>query len=270
MASTRPFTLNKEIFNPKFYKLLQSIWFGGLPEGATAPNYEILKRWWMGSPEEKASFDTTCRTHFLSALESIGPEKYAIPSTPSPALAEPFLREISDAAKQSPENDGAEGASTALSFILLLDQMSRNIFRTPSTLTMVYNHYDIIAVSLITNLLSPNSSIQRPDQHPLYRLSSAHRFWFYMPLMHSESRESHKLLNNLLAEFRAELVDAGPAYKDALTYLDRAAGYEKTHGNIIEKFGRYPHRNEVLGRQTTEDERKWLEEGGETFGVAKS
>jgi uncharacterized protein (DUF924 family) len=223
----------------------------------------------MGPPEEKAAFDTACRSSFLHALESISPEKFPIAQVPSSAIAEPFLREISDASKQSPQDDGAEGATTALSLILLLDQMPRNIFRVPATLPLVYNHYDTIAVAIMTSLLSPNSTIPRPDIHPIYRLSAAHRFWFYMPHMHSESRELHTQLADILTENRRELVEAGSECEASLQYFDRAAGFEKKHAGIIEQFGRYPHRNEVLGRQPTEEEAKWLEEGGDTFGVGK-
>lgn len=266
MASLRPFALNKDIFNPGLYKRVQSVWFAGLPKGATIPTPELAKQWWMASPEEKASFDTTCRTNFLRALESIGPDKYQIPITPSPAIAEPFIRGITE---QSPENDESS-ASVALSFIILLDQIPRNIFRTASTLPLVYNHYDVIALSLIRHLISPDSPVPRPDHYPLYRLSAAHRFWLYMPFMHSESLADHQIIAKLLAEFRAELVEAGPKYEDTMTYLDRGAGHQKTHASIVERFGRYPHRNDVLERQATEEERKWLEEGGETFGIGKS
>lgn len=88
--------------------------------------------------------------------------------------------------------------------------------------------------------------------------------------MHSESLADHKLIAELLAEFRAEVVKAGPRYEDTLAYIDHSADYEKTHADIIERFGRYPHRNEALGRLTTEEEQKWLDDGGETFGVGKS
>ncbi|KAF2498524.1 DUF924-domain-containing protein [Lophium mytilinum] len=268
MSTPRAFTLSKEVFNPSLYKLVQSTWFGGLPEGARAPTKEVAKRWWgMGAvPEEKAAFDTVCSSNFLSALESIGPEKFPLSQVPSSAIAEPFLREISE---QSSQDDGAESASTALSLILLLDQMSRNIWRTPSTLPLVYNHYDTIATAIMTSLLSPNSTLPRLDKHPLYRLSAAHRFWFYMPHMHSESRELHHQLAGVLGEFRSELVDAGTECKDSLGYFDRAAGFEEIHAKIVERFGRYPHRNEVLGRESTEEEAKYLADGGETFGVGK-
>ncbi|KAF2805986.1 DUF924-domain-containing protein [Mytilinidion resinicola] len=272
MSTPRAFTLSKEIFNPSLYKLVQSTWFGGLPEGARAPTMEVAKKWWGNGvpPEEKAAFDTICRSNFLSALESIGPEKYPLSQVPSSAIAEPFLREISE---QSPQDEGAESASesasTALSLILILDQMPRNILRTPSTLPLVYNHYDTIATAVMASLLSPNSTMPRLDKHPLYRLSSAHRFWFYMPHMHSESRELHKQLAGVLDEFRSELVEAGAECEASLGYFDRAANFEKIHAKIIERFGRYPYRNEVLGRESTEEEAKYLADGGETFGVGK-
>jgi uncharacterized protein (DUF924 family) len=52
------------------------------------------------------------------------------------------------------------------------------------------------------------------------------------------------------------------AVKFAKTFLD----YEKRHQAIIERFDRYPHRNKVLGRQSTPEEEAFLSDGGDTFG----
>lgn len=49
------------------------------------------------------------------------------------------------------------------------------------------------------------------------------------------------------------------------SFLSNTYDFEKRHKVIIERFGRYPHRNQALGRQTTADEKEYLENGGETF-----
>jgi uncharacterized protein (DUF924 family) len=51
--------------------------------------------------------------------------------------------------------------------------------------------------------------------------------------------------------------------------LDAQFKAEKDHRDILNKFGRYPHRNGPLGRSSTDEEKRFLEEGGETFGVAQ-
>lgn len=55
--------------------------------------------------------------------------------------------------------------------------------------------------------------------------------------------------------------------EDAIKYVETTIGFEKRHNVILEKFGRYPHRNQVLGRESTAEEMEYLENGGETFGT---
>jgi uncharacterized protein (DUF924 family) len=75
------------------------------------------------------------------------------------------------------------------------------------------------------------------------------RMFLYMPLMHSEDLEHQRRSVEL---FRA------------LGGSD-AAGYAVRHMEIIERFGRFPHRNEVLGRQTTPEEAEFLTQPGSSF-----
>jgi uncharacterized protein (DUF924 family) len=216
----------------------------------------------MASPEEKVIFDNVCRESFAHALEATGPERLPNPT------AEPFLRELQDVARADTENNGAEGAWTALSMMILLDQMTRNIFRTNEGLVKVYNHYDKISYSLAQSILSPDSPIGRPDQHPLWRTSVVHRMWFYMPLMHSEDIRAHNLFDEIVKGLEEDLLQEEP--NEAMQYiLSQNLKAGKEHRQIIEKFGRYPHRNGALGRQTTPEEKKFMDEGGATFGVAQ-
>ena len=70
-----------------------------------------------------------------------------------------------------------------------------------------------------------------------------------MPFMHSESLKIHKKAVRLFNE---------PGMED---YFD----YEIKHKNIIERFGRYPHRNEILGRNSTSEEIEFLSQPGSSF-----
>jgi len=270
MASVRPFVLDRKLFNVDLYKRIQALWFAGVPQGATIAPQETEKRWFgVGVSEaDKESFDSTCRSSFLDAIESVGPEKYHLPpgssSASASAIAAPFLSEIT--ARESSQDDGeASAASNALSLIILFDQLSRNIFRTPSGLFHVYTHYDRLSISLLYHILR---TTPRLDLHPLYRLYPVYRLWFYLPLMHSEAPSDHTQFASLLVDLRAELVEAGDEM--AVAYVDKSIHFQKRHSDIIDRFGKYPHRDEALQRKTTEDERKWLEEGGETFGVKSS
>jgi uncharacterized protein (DUF924 family) len=256
------FTLDRDIFNASFYKNIQNIWFEGHPLNAKAVDPKILQRWFTAPPKERGKFDDECRANFLLALESIGPDKWPVPT------AEPFLREIKDAAQKDPSSDGADAAWTALSIVILLDQITRNIYRSNVGLQRVYGHYDTIALSLARTLVSSKSPIERPDLHPQWRQSIAHRQWFYMPFMHAEDLESHKLLEQIFADIKEEMEKDG-GYEGSKMFLDEGIKSAKEHKEIIERFGRFPHRNGPLGRESTPAEKKYLEEGGATFGVAQ-
>jgi uncharacterized protein (DUF924 family) len=217
----------------------------------------------MQSPAERDAFDAQLRKDFGAALESIGPEYLPTPT------AEPFLREIEEMAQKNPANDNAEAAWTALSITLLLDQISRNLNRTNEGLVKVYTHYDKIASALSNTLISGDPPIGRPDLHPQWRHSLAHRYWFYLPMVHTESVEVHKELDEILGQCKKEL-DEKEGYEGVKNFLKQGLDSEKEHREILDRFGRYPHRNGCLGRESTEEEKKFLSEGGKTFGVAQS
>lgn len=149
--------------------------------------------------------------------------------------------------------------------MILLDQIPRNIYRTPETLQLVYQFYDPLALALAKHIqtLSP-----RPDLHSSIRLSNPYRMWFYLPLMHSENVEDHKLLDGIIQEFSEEL-EVGKE-TGVLKEVDIFKNFEAMHRKIIDRWGRYPHRNAAAGRETTREEKRWLESGGATFGVAQS
>ncbi len=134
----------------------------------------------------------------------------------------------------------------ALAFIILCDQFSRNCFRgSPDS-------FSRDALALHTTL----AGLAR-DEH--LGLTTAERLFFLMPLMHSESLAIHDVA---VREFSRVVEEAPPGDVDrAKSSLD----YEHKHRAIIERFGRYPHRNQVLGRPSTEAEIAFLEEPGSSF-----
>lgn len=264
MGSKAAFVLPKAIFNPSLYARIRSVWFPDLPASATAPNYEATKRWFgVGSDSEKANFDGVCRSHFITALDAVGPISYTLPSFQSSdtdrkeaaSIAAPFISEI-----YSSQFSDEQKAETALSLTILLDQMSRNVFRANQSL--IYTHYDRISLALLRYIVSQSP---RLDLHSAYRLHPVFRLWFYMPFMHSEDLADHAEYDKLVRSMRQEVEETGD--KGACEYTDTSLDFEKKHAVILEKFGRYPHRNEVLGRTTTEEEKAWMEAGGDTFGT---
>lgn len=83
--------------------------------------------------------------------------------------------------------------------------------------------------------------------------------------MHSEDLETH---HEGLALFRSSWSEEeARSGKESifLPYLQANIDYEIRHGNIIQRFGRYPHRNPILGRKSTQEEIEYLENGGDHF-----
>jgi uncharacterized protein (DUF924 family) len=154
-------------------------------------------------------------------------------------------------------------ASTALSLVILLDQIPRNLYRSPATLPLVYGHYDELSRAFVSHLLSRDP---RPDMHPSLRYAPVRRAWFALPLMHSEDARMHERLVQYIEECTADVREKGD--DEAVKYLERMRMFGQTHKEIVDRFGRYPYRNKFLGRQSTAEEEAWIKEGGNTFGVA--
>jgi len=88
-----------------------------------------------------------------------------------------------------------------------------------------------------------------------------------MPLMHSEDPALHERGAGFLDECVADVRGAGDE-AEALRFLDKMRAAGQMHKEIVDRFGRYPYRNKFLGRQSTEEEEAWINEGGNTFGVS--
>lgn len=124
---------------------------------------------------------------------------------------------------------------SALALVLLLDQLPRNIFRgTPRAYAT-----DALARAAAERAMA--SGFDRV-------LPPAWRKFFYMPLHHSEDAEDQRRSLDLLRS-----VPNDPARADNTRYARR-------YLEIIERFGRFPHRNAVLGRVSTPEELAFLEE----------
>ncbi|KAF7504281.1 hypothetical protein GJ744_002470 [Endocarpon pusillum] len=258
MPSLRTFSLDARLFNPTLYQNLLKLWFDGLPEGATGPTEQLAMRWFgLGATEsDKASFDRECHSRFHEALSSISPAIFVLPvfkdadadRSNYPEIAAPFIGQLYQNKIEDPES--------ALGLTLLLDQIPRNIFRSDQAL--IFGHYDRIARAVFYAIYK-----QQLDKHERYAMSALHRTWFYMPLMHSESLADHQLLSQEMGNLKSGLEAKGD--EKAAQHVGQTLSFEKRHVDILDKFGRYPHRNKWLGRKMTDEERNWLDQGGDTF-----
>ncbi len=124
-----------------------------------------------------------------------------------------------------------------LAEIIVLDQFSRNMHRnTPAAFAM-----DPVALVLSQEAVR-NGALAGLD-------NAAQRGFLLMPYMHSESRHIHQ--------------QAVPLFRDHAPATEY--GFELAHKAIIDRFGRYPHRNAILQRVSTQEELEFLQQPGSSF-----
>ncbi|NJN71476.1 MAG: DUF924 domain-containing protein [Limnothrix sp. RL_2_0] len=127
-----------------------------------------------------------------------------------------------------------------LALIILLDQVPRNIFRqTPQAFAT-----DSKALNIAKQAIAQNF-----DQN----LLTVQRLFLYIPFEHSENLEDQRRSLKLFARLSDD--------PDAQSYID----YAQRHFDVIEQFGRFPHRNQILGRTSTPAEQDFLQQPGSSF-----
>ncbi|RCK51136.1 membrane protein [Thalassospira profundimaris] len=133
--------------------------------------------------------------------------------------------------------DWRKTAKGRLAEIIILDQFSRNMYR---------DQPQSFASDAMALVLAQEAVRTKADQ----ALSNMqHRLFLYMPYMHSESDIIHEVALTLFDQ---------PGLEENLDY-------EKRHKQIIDRFGRYPHRNEILGRTSSAEELDFLKQPGSSF-----
>jgi uncharacterized protein (DUF924 family) len=142
--------------------------------------------------------------------------------------------------------DWLASAREALAHVIVLDQFSRNLFRD-SGQAFATDARALVAAEL---------ALDRGDARELLL---AERMFLYMPLMHAENLATQQRCVELFRELAARAPEALRAQ------LDGATKFAERHLEIIERFGRFPHRNAALGRETTEAELEFLKQPGSSF-----
>jgi uncharacterized protein (DUF924 family) len=167
----------------------------------------------------------------ISFWREAGPEKwFSKDETFDQACRDRFMPTY-EAAARGDLNEWELTPDGALAVILLLDQFPRNMFRGQR------ETYKTDPVAL----MAADRAIERGFDHTV---QPQFRRFFYLPFMHSESladQERSVALNEALGE------------EDSVKYAHH-------HHDIIARFGRFPHRNAVLGRETTPEEEAFLKE----------
>ena len=153
------------------------------------------------------------------------------------ALVRATLGAAHEAAAAGALHGWQEAAEPCLALVILLDQVPRNIHRdTPRA----------FATDAKARAVARIGIERRFDAG----FDADRRMFLYLPLEHSEDLADQELLVELVRE------RVGPG-----TYLD----FAERHRDIIRRFGRFPHRNAILGRPSTEDEVEFLKQPGSSF-----
>jgi len=168
-------------------------------------------------------------------------------SSETDALLASSFGELAKAATEGSLAHWADAPNGRLALSLLLDQLPRNIHRgTPAAFAQ-----DPLARDLCLKGLSIGA-----DQS----LSPLARVFFYLPLEHAESREQQARSVALFEALAAEQAGT-PAQATFAGFAD----FARRHQVIIERFGRFPHRNDILGRTSTPEETAFLQQPGSGF-----
>ena len=136
----------------------------------------------------------------------------------------------------------------ALALVILLDQLSRNIHR--GTAAAFSGDARALACCQRTRGRGFDEAL-RPIE----------RMFLYMPLQHAEDRERQDEALEVWQALANGLDD-----RDLAGYVQNSLGHVREHRDVVHRFGRFPHRNAVLGRASTPEERQYLEDGAPRYG----
>ena len=159
-----------------------------------------------------------------------------------PVFDEQIAREFADDVQRA--SDGqldhwAHESRGRLALILLLDQFRRNIFR---------NTAEAFEMDKAALKLCVEGAMEKKDKG----LAPIHKAFFYMPLQHAESRKVQAKSREIYQRL-AEAVS--PTFKETFETISQFADL---HADIVEQFGRFPHRNKLLDRENSPEEEEYM------------
>ncbi len=144
------------------------------------------------------------------------------------------FRETLEAARNGRLQQWTQTAEGTLALVVVLDQFPRNMFRNDARAWAD----DEQALAVARAAIAARRDVELPEPA---------RRWLYMPFMHAE-------------ELGAQ--EEGLHYFTTRLHDPEVLRFAELHADLIRRFGRFPHRNEVLGRRSTPDEQVFLDEGG--------
>lgn len=170
-------------------------------------------------------------------FDESGPQKWFAGGPAFDAEVRARLGAAHDRAAAGALDGWAATSDGALALLILLDQVPRNIFRgTPRAFAT-----DAKALAIANAAVAADHDLAQPVPR---------RVFFYLPFEHSERLDDQRTSERLVRQRSGE--------ENAILYAVR-------HREIIERFGRFPHRNAILGRPSTAEELEFLKEPNSSF-----
>jgi len=189
-------------------RLLQ-FWFGDMTDGFADDEHRA--HWFSGGAE----FDNACRVEFAS---------------------------LATQAADGELDDWLDTPRSRLAYILICDQIPRNIYRGE-------------ALAFATDGAALNAARTGVEAHMDRELGSDERSFFYLPFEHSENLVDQHTCVGLFSELRDQSPDSHRQH------IGANLRFAHQHRDILLRFHRFPHRNALLGRTSTSAELAFLEEG---------
>ena len=206
-----------------------------MPNKHSSNHSETIISYWLGSSDSNpARFDAQQKLWYHSKPET---DNYIRTAFESDLVS----------AKNGNLSDWRNTAQGSLALVILLDQFSRNLYRgTPAAYVN-----DVQAQDVVVSLLER-------DGHLGFNIPA--KIIFYHPLHHAENLIFQRKAVSLFEEM---LEHASDEWRESIS---RNLAFIKNHCDIISKFGRFPHRNTILGRQSTPEEHQYLQQDKRTYG----
>jgi len=199
---------------------------------ATDP--ESVLSFWFGEIDETTGVEPSLRAKWMTSDPTFD------------QLIGDRFGKVLDAAARGELDRWEATARGRLALIIVLDQFSRNVLR--GTEAMFASDHKALGLSA--------RGIERGDDQSL---ACEERMFFYMPFMHSENLEEQRRCVGL---FKALVDSAGAKLRPR---IEEALRYAEQHREIVERFGRFPHRNATLERTSTGEEVAFLRGPSSSF-----
>lgn len=197
------------------FKDVLNFWFGRFDEnGNVEPS--IISQWWSSTK----AFDDEIRVKYLDLHQAI---------------------------MSGDKTEWLDSADSALAYLIVLDQFSRNMFRG----TEEAFRSDAVAILAAKHCVNQGYINQLPAICAVFMI---------MPFTHSEDVDDQRMSLQLFGNL--ESLTQG----EQKSIVSSCVTSAKKHADIIMKYGRYPHRNMSMGRDSTPEELHYLSSGGARFG----